>query len=158
MPARQQVATDIRLSNVDEMRTHGSLLFAAHKAELEPNAPDLDPDWQAYYELEERGYLQILAAWAEGLTEDHLIGYSVCALFPHLHYKGAIYCHHDILYVAKGHRRSTLGSELIRQTEHAARERGAFCILFHAKPGTSLERLLPRRGYRVEETHYYKEL
>ena len=38
-----------------------------------------------------------------------------------------------------------------------ARDKGARLMLWHAKPGTALEKILPRIGYRVEETAFCKE-
>jgi GNAT superfamily N-acetyltransferase len=154
MATRTGSAVEIRMSSVDEMRKHGQALFDEHKAELEPGFPKLDPNWQGYYELELRHLLQILTAW----DEDELVGYSICVLLPHLHYQDVLYAQHDILFVRKGYRRGTLGTRLISETEAAARERGAYCVMMHAKPGTTLEKLLPKLGYQTEETHFVKEL
>jgi hypothetical protein len=56
-----------------------------------------------------------------------------------------------LLFVTEGKRSGRLGLQLIRKTEEAAKERGARLMLWHAKTGTPLEKMMPRLGYGVQD-------
>ena len=141
--------TEIRLSNVDEMLANASELFSEHWEEIALNKQVmvLKPDEQKYRAAEENGMLLILAAF-EG---DKVVGYSVNIVTNHLHYADLITCSNDLLFVTEGKRNGRLGLQLIRATEKAAKERGARLMLWHAKQGTPLEKMMPRLGYGVQD-------
>ena len=40
---------------------------------------------------------------------------------------------------------------LIKETERMAKERGVQLMLWHAKPNTALEKMMPRLGYGVQD-------
>ena len=69
-----------------------------------------------------------------------------------------LYCHNDVLFVAKEYRRGRLGLGLIRATEREAKKRGAQMVSWHAKQGTALEALMPRLGYGVQDIIYSREV
>jgi predicted GNAT superfamily acetyltransferase len=141
--------TEIRLSNVDEMLANASELFSEHWEEIALNKQVmvLKPDEQKYRAAEENGMLLILAAF-EG---DKVVGYSVNIVTNHLHYADLITCSNDLLFVTEGKRNGRLGLQLIRATEKMAKERGARLMLWHAKQGTPLEKMMPRLGYGVQD-------
>lgn len=114
----------------------------------------LKPDVAHYEALEAAGCLLGLVAY----VGDEIVGYSVNVLSPHLHYADLICAHNDVLFVAKSHRESPLGMKLIRDTERAAKARGAHLMLWHAKENTTLSRILPRMGCNTQEIIYSKEL
>ncbi|HEY5993341.1 MAG TPA: GNAT family N-acetyltransferase, partial [Gallionellaceae bacterium] len=103
---------------------------------------------------EQSGALLALVAYAG----DEITGYSINFVGPHLHYSGLRYAHNDALYVAPEHRGGRLGLRLIRETERLAKEKGARMMMWHAKPDTALEQLIPRLGCGVHEIIYSKEL
>ena len=141
--------TEIRPSNVDEMLANASELFSEHWEEIALNKQVmvLKPDEAKYRAAEANGMLLILAAF-EG-TE--IVGYSVNIVTNHLHYADLITCSNDLLFVTEGKRSGRLGLQLIRATEKVAKERGARLMLWHAKPGTPLEKMMPRLGYGVQD-------
>jgi predicted GNAT superfamily acetyltransferase len=114
----------------------------------------LKPDVVRYQALEAAGSLLSLVAYAD----EEIVGYSVNILSPHLHYAELLCAHNDVLFVAKEHRESALGLKLIRETERAARDRGAHLMLWHAKEQTPLAAILPRMGCKVQEIIFSKEL
>ena len=131
-------------------------LLQAHRDELATHRHlmQLAPNWDAYRALENtRALLAVLAYHGE-----ELVGYSANFIGPHLHYSGLRYCQNDALFVAQGHRGGSLGGRLIRETERMAKERGARMMTWHAKPGTTLEKLLPRLTYGVQDIIYSKEI
>jgi len=114
----------------------------------------LKPDAGMYRALEEQKKLVSLGAF----VGDELVGYSVNLLQHHLHYADLKVAMNDVLFVAKAHRRGSAGHRLIKWTERAVRARGARMMLWHAKPGTALEGLLPRLGYGVQDIVFSKEV
>ena len=141
--------TEIRPSNVDEMLANAGELFSEHWEEIALNKQVmvLKPDEGKYRAAEANGMLLILAAF-EG---DKVVGYSVNIVTNHLHYADLMTCNNDLLFVTESKRSGRLGLQLIRATEKAAKERGARLMLWHAKQGTPLEKMMPRLGYGVQD-------
>jgi len=136
-------------------------LLEEHYAEL-ATVPDimlLKPDVERYQTLEAAGNL-----FAIGMFDIHvdggetLVGYSVNIVCTNLHYGDLLMCQNDLLFVRKSHRRGMTGMRLITATERAAKDRGVKMMLWHAKPGTTLDRMLPRLGYDPFETIHYQVL
>jgi predicted GNAT superfamily acetyltransferase len=147
---------EIRKATASEMLSHAGELFAAHWDEIALNKQvmELKPDSERYLAMEATGGLLILAAY----HDDELVGYSVNFVMRHLHYADLNLASNDLLFVAKDHRKSRLGLQLIKATEQAAKEQGARLMLWHAKPNTALVELMPRMGYGVQDIIFSKEL
>jgi GNAT superfamily N-acetyltransferase len=130
-------------------------LLAAHREELTvyPEIMQLSPDVETYLRLEDAGKLLSLGVF----DHDDLIGYSVNIVTRNLHYDLRV-CQNDVLYLAPEHRLGPLGLRLIRDTERHAREAGAKLMVWHAKHGTSLDGLLPRLDYQLQEIMYSRVL
>jgi hypothetical protein len=90
-------------------------------------------------------------------VDGRAVGYSINFVSPHIHYMRMCMAMNDVLFVAKSHRAS-LGIRLLHATEQAARNRGAHLMAWHAKPGTPLESILRRRGCRLQDLIFTKEL
>jgi GNAT superfamily N-acetyltransferase len=141
-------------------------LLEEHYAEL-ATVPDimlLKPDVERYQTLEAAGNL-----FAIGMFDIHgdthgdagaetLVGYSVNIVCTNLHYGDLLMCQNDLLFVRKSHRRGMTGMRLITATERAAKDRGVKMMLWHAKPGTTLDRMLPRLGYGIQDVIYSQVL
>lgn len=112
------------------------------------------PDTERYLALDAAGV--ILALWA--YDDDQLVGYSVNLFSNHLHYADLFFVQNDVLFIAKPYRNSPLGLRLIRETEKAAKARGAQMMLWHAKENTPLALILPRLGCGVQDIVFSKEL
>lgn len=148
--------TEIREATVDQILESASELFAAHWDEVALNKQvmQLKPDVARYHVLDAQGMLLVLGAY----VDDVLVGYSVNFLMNHLHYADLRVCSNDLLFIAQEHRQSRLGLQLIKRTEEVAKERGAQLMLWHAKPDTALNALMPRLGYGVQDIIYSKEV
>ncbi len=131
-------------------------LLVAHRDELTTNKDlmVLAPDWPRYKLMEDAGMLITLFAYDD---DDKIVGYSCNLVGQNLHYVDLRYAHNDVLYVDPDHR-GRLGLKLIRETEKAAAEAGARMMIWHAKEHTPLKAIMPRLGYRVQDTLYSKEL
>lgn len=131
-------------------------LFVAHREELTTNKElmQLNPDIETYRKLEASKVLLALAVY----MDDVLAGYSITFISPHLHYKDLICAHNDLLFLQKQYRNGKVGLALMQETERLAKERGAKMILWHAKNDTPLAKLLPLRGFVVQDIIFSKEL
>lgn len=159
---RARPAAQIRQMGVDELRAspEADALFREHWHEIALNKAlmKLAPNWRRYYELEERGALLMLGAFAEVGDSEELVGYSVNIVIEHLHYAELVCCMNDVLFVTREHRHGRLGLRLIQATELMAQRRGAKLMLWHCKQGTTLDALMPRLGYGVQDIVYSKAL
>lgn len=140
---------EIRFSDVDEFRNHGTELFPEHFDEvcLDKEQMRLDPNWRDYYALEERGVLMAIAAW----IGERMVGYSVNSASMHLYDRELMVINCLALFVAKTHRRGGLGLHLIRETIELAKERAGTSravMTFHHTPKSPLGRILEREGFR----------
>lgn len=114
----------------------------------------IEPDWSRYQVLEERGALIALLAY-EGSV---VVGYSASFLQTNLHYPGITFAQNDVLFIAKPHRHGRAGLLLIRETKRWAHFLGASLMLWHTKPGSTLETLMPRLGCSVLDTVWSERL
>lgn len=154
----------IRPSPIAEIRDVAAPLLRAHWEEVAKNKHlmVLDPDWRYYEHLEAAGRLSSFSAWFDG----KLVGYSVSIFFPkHPHYSGLAVMQNDVIYVAPECRGAKLegtgrglGRELVDATLADAKQRGARLVLMHAKPGTALDRCLPKWGFAVQDIIYSIEV
>lgn len=149
---RSTVTQEIRPIAIAELSLVAGDLFEAHWQEIarEKDLMVLDPDWPRYEALERNGVLLALGAY----EDEKLVGYSVGLITPHLHYRALTFYQNDVLFVSPAARHSRLGVRLIEETEAAAQARGAEWFAWHAKKGSTLDRLLDRRGYAVHDIIY----
>lgn len=141
---------------VDQMRASAEALFVEHWDEIALNKTlmALKPDYSRYYAMEQQDALIILGAFQDG----ELVGYSVNFVINHLHYADLRIASNDLLFVHPAHRKGRLGLHLIKRTEEAAQRRGAQMMLWHAKPNTALNEIMPRLGYGVQDVIYSRGL
>ena len=149
------LSANIEPSTVDEIELCAQMLLRQHAEEAEPDlAEKLEPEWAVYRKAEKDGQLIIFAAWAGEL----MVGYAVAVVVPDLHYSGRLICQHDLLFVGQEWRRSGVGRRLIEELRAEAVRHGADVLLMHAKVGSGLQSLLPRLGFRPEETIFREDL
>jgi predicted GNAT superfamily acetyltransferase len=147
---------DVVQISVSEQIERVMPLLRAHWDEVAKNKElmQLKPRVDVYRAMENDGALIALGAF----SGPDLVGYSVTMVSAHLHYADLIYAHNDVIFVAEQHRAGRLGLKLIRETERQAKERGARLMLWHAKPDTAFNTLLPRLGYGVQDIVHSREL
>lgn len=129
--------------HADELATHRHIMTVS-------------PDWAKYEAMEQANMVMGLFAYDDAVGR--LAGYSVTFVCNHLHYSDLLYAQNDVLYVHPHYRKSRVGLDLIARTEDLARARGVRFMLWHAKPDTALDKLLPRLGYDVQDVIYSKEI
>ncbi len=114
----------------------------------------LAPQVEKYRKLEAEGCLVCLFA----RSGEVIVGYSINIVTPHLHYSDLVIAQNDVIYVHPAFRTSTLGLRLIKATEDACRDAGVKLMLMHGKEGTPFAKILPRKGYGVQDIIFSKEL
>jgi hypothetical protein len=127
-------AVDLLIDHREELATDKALMV-------------LKPDFETYYNLDELGALLVIGAY----RGDRLVGYSVNLISKNLHYADLVQCQNDVLFLDKSERKGSAGLRLIRKTQELARFEGAKIMLWHAKPETNLDQLMPRMGASVQD-------
>jgi GNAT superfamily N-acetyltransferase len=150
------MTAEIRTITFDELLTEGSELFVAHREELttDKELMVLKLDIERYKAIEAVGALLILGVF----INEKLVGYSVNFIGPHLHYADLRYAANDVIFLTEKHRRGRIGLRLIDATEKLAKEHGAQMMVFHAKEGTTLTHILPKKKYRVQDIVFSRSL
>jgi predicted GNAT superfamily acetyltransferase len=127
-------------------------LMTAHWLETEGDVDGgPNPVIESYKVAEDMGFVVAYAAFDGEL----MVGYGVCFVSPHLHYR-TLYGQHDVLFVHKDYRQTRVGLDLIRSLRNGAKAKGAKFMCWHAKPGSSFEKIL-QRSCKEEETIYREE-
>lgn len=137
------------LMTAEQFFDESAVLLIEHREELATDKAlmVLKPDVERYFAIEALGWLMVIGAY----RGTRLIGYSVSIVTNNLHYADLIMCQNDVLFLTRDERKGSAGLRLIRETERLARERGAQIALWHAKPGTNLDKLMPRMGATVQD-------
>ena len=114
----------------------------------------LNPDWEAYANLESEGKLQIFTA-REG---DTLVGYFVVTLGYNIHYKDHLCASNDVIYLHKDYRKGFAGIRLIKFAEKALREDGVSTLTINTKVHQPFDKVLERLKFKPIERVYSKYL
>jgi GNAT superfamily N-acetyltransferase len=114
----------------------------------------LNPDWDAYAELEDRGLLKIFTARSEG----KLVGYFVVICRNHLHYKDHVFAFNDVLYLHKDYRKGFTGAKLMKFAEECLKHDGISVLVVNTKRHKPFDILLSWLGYKHVENVYTKLL
>ena len=131
-------------------------LFEASYQEvmLHVGIPKPEINMPVFRQLDELGFALALVALT---TEDEIVGYTLSYMVPLFLYGGMNVMNNESLFVAQEHRgRASL--QLIRETERAAKARGAARMQWHALPGTKADGLFARLGYKNFDSAWSKEI
>lgn len=129
-------------------------LIVEHWEEIAVNKEKikLNPDWEAYQELEDHGRLKIFTARSSG----KLVGYFVVFINRHIHYKDHIFAVNDIIFLNKDYRKGSAGIKLIKFAESCLKEDGVSVILLNSKVHKPFDPIMERLGFRLTERVYSK--
>jgi predicted GNAT superfamily acetyltransferase len=114
----------------------------------------LEVSWESYDALYEADVLLIIGAF----YYDELVGYAVNMFGVDTHSKHCILSTNDALYLHPQHRKARVGLTLMKTCEEKSRDMGATHVLWHAKPNTTLQKLLEAKQYKVKDIMYSREL
>ena len=114
----------------------------------------LDPDWDAYYNIESSNMLRIFTA----RDNIKLVGYFVVLLIPSLHNKGLVQGVVDIIYLDKEYRKGFTGYKLFKFSEKCLKEDNIKVMHVTTTEVNPIDPILDRLGYSKIETKFEKVL
>jgi len=114
----------------------------------------LDPDWDAYYGLEDAGILRIFTA-RDG---EKLIGYFVSTMTPSLHCKGVIQALADVIFLLPEYRRGMTALKLFKFAEKCLRDDGVHVLHVTTTEVNKIDAMMFRLGYSKTEATFERVL
>ncbi len=149
-----RVAVKYQQEFLDSVVEDAKGLLEAHWEEVALNKDKIkiDPDWDAYYALQEQGKLDIFTARDEGV----LVGYFVVFVSPHIHYKDHLFAKNDLIYLAPSHRKGFTGIKLIKFAESCLKEDGVSVLVVNTKNRKPFHKLMIFLGFTSEDIEYSK--
>ena len=120
-------------------------LLPAHYEELAKfkDLNSLEPVYAAYCDAKSTDSLLVLLAY----DAEELVGYAVTFRTTSAHYSTARVARNDVIYVRPEYRKGMTGYRLIKLTRERAKARwNTQQLIWHTKPGTSMDLLMPRLG------------
>lgn len=112
----------------------------------------LNPDWEAYHNLEQEGLLKIFTA----REEDKLVGYFVVVVQRNLHYKDHLFAVNDIIFLHPDYRKGRTGIKLIQFAEQCLKEDGVSVLSINTKVHKPFDVLMEFLRFRLIERVYSK--
>lgn len=132
-------------------------LFPLHYEELarDKDRIPMDLDFDRYKTAEDNGQLLIVVA----KVEETIIGYFVCALLPHLHYKSSgLMATTDMYFVHPEYRRGGTGTQLILFVEAVLKSLGVTKFYVSTKLHSDNSLLFEALGFRPTDKIFTKML
>lgn len=114
----------------------------------------LNPDWDAYANLEDAGILKIFTA----RDDRKLLGYFVVFVKSHIHYKDHLFCYNDVIFVDEEYRKGFTSPRLIKFAEKCLKADGVEVMIVNTKRHKPFDSLLVWLGYKHIENLYSKVL
>jgi len=135
---------------VSEMRT----LIEQHWAEIAVNRDKirLNPDFDAYADLEQANILRIFTARDGG----RLVGYFLVFCKRNIHYMDHVFAVNDIIYLHPDYRRGLTGVKLIKFAEKCLAEDGVSVLVINTKTHRPFDAVLERLNFNLTERVYTK--
>lgn len=114
----------------------------------------LNPDWEIYHQLEQKGTLSIFTAREDG----KLIGYFVTTTMANIHYKDHLFATNDIIFIKEEYRKGFTGIRLIKFAEKSLKQDGVSVLIINTKIHKPFDKLLLWLNYKHIENVYSKLL
>lgn len=114
----------------------------------------LEPDWELFLILEDRGYLKIFTARSCG----KLVGYFFATINPDLHSKGNFFVGNDAIFLHPNYRKGRVGIKLFQFTEKCLAEDGYDRLYVTTTEKNKIDRLMSYMGYKKVETRFLKKI
>lgn len=139
---------------IDDVYTECQSLIDEHWQEiaLHKDKIKLNPNWDAYRQLEGIGALRIFTARADGA----LVGYFAVLVDLNLHYQDHIFAKNDVLFLRKEHRKGMCGVKLIKFAEKCLKDDGVSVLAINTKLHRDFTPVLERLGFAATETVHTK--
>jgi hypothetical protein len=119
---------------------------------LNKDAIKLNPDYGIYKSLCDSGVMRVITARDDG----KLVGYCVCIIKYHLHYKDSLTAFNDIFYISKDYRKGLTGVKLFIKTEEILKKYGVQRVSMNTKVHHDVGVIFDRLGYKETERVFTK--
>jgi GNAT superfamily N-acetyltransferase len=141
---------EVKQEFLNEVKDEAGHLLELHWQEIAVNKDKikLNPDWEAYEELEQSGSLKIFTARDKG----NLVGYFVVIVSRSLHYKDHLFATNDIVFLHPEYRKGLTAIKLFKFAEKCLKEDGVSLMIINSKTHKPFNTLLERYGYNTTET------
>lgn len=114
-----------------------------------------DLDHERYLKMDELGMMHVVTA-RDGAK---LVGYIVCFVMPHLHYKSSgLTALADMYYLLHEYRKGGLGVRMFREMERGLKERGVIRAHMSCKVHEDHTRLFEGMGWKLTDYTFSKLL
>jgi GNAT superfamily N-acetyltransferase len=110
----------------------------------------LDPEWDFYKSLGDNIHCVV------AFNEDKVVGYFVCFIKEHPHYKNSLWAQNDVLYIDPEYRGKGVGKGMIQFAEKALKYRGVEVLNINMKVNNLFDELLKDLDYNPYECIYSK--
>lgn len=114
----------------------------------------LDPDWDTFMILEDRGYLKIFTVRFSG----KLIGYFFATINPDLHTRGKFFASNDAIFLHPDYRKGRIGIGLFKFAEKCLSEDGYDRLYVTTTERNKIDGLMQYLGYKKVETRFLKKI
>ena len=114
----------------------------------------LNADHARYEAYDDAGTLHLVTCRCDG----KLIGYYVCFVYTHPHYKDSLTAYTDVFFISKEYRKGRVGIKLFQYVEQTLRQRGVQRIYAGTKLKLDIGPMLEYLGYNPIERVYTKVL
>jgi len=150
------VAVNYQQEFLSQVEDDIKYLIELHWGEIALNKDSikLNPDWDAYSNLEKQGKLKVFTAREDGL----LVGYFVVILGTNIHYKDHMFANNDVIYLHKDYRKGFAGIRLIKFAEKCLKEDGVSVLTINIKVHKPFDKVLERLKFKHIERVYSKYL
>ena len=151
-PRHAETLITFRVENVKAVHTEGLALLDEHYEEIAQfkEVQKLDPDWPAYYRIEEQGKLWVMSA----RHGSRMIGYIVMLITTDLHYRKLVRATEDIHFIASEYRKGLTGYRLLAKMKQAMIEKGVHTITLRTKANADHGVLFERLGGVLHDLVY----
>jgi GNAT superfamily N-acetyltransferase len=139
---------------LDSCADEAKVLLENHWKEIALNKDKikLNPDWEAYANLEVNGVLRIFTARDNGV----LVGYFVVFVHRHIHYKDHLFANNDVLFLSEEYRKGFTGIRLIKFAEGCLKSDGVSVLNINTKIHKPFDPIMERMGFNLIERVYSK--
>jgi len=112
----------------------------------------LNPNWDAYRQLEGIGAFRIFTARDDG----KLVGYFAVFVEPNLHYRDHLFARNDVIFLQKEYRKGFCGIRLIKFAERCLKDDGVSVLMINTKTHKDFSPVLERLHFKKTETIHTK--
>lgn len=112
----------------------------------------LNPDYDAYLQMEKQGMCHTVVV----RDDDKVVGYFICFIVNHMHYKDHKWALNDILFIHPDYRGGKIAYKMFKFAEEKLKALGVSVIQLHMKTDFPFEPLAKACGYNKMEYNYSK--